>query len=58
MEYFESAKSALRQRLKARQLLASGSYPQPADTIDPARFAALMLSAQLLYNLDETLVKS
>ncbi len=59
MEYFESAKKRFAAApKKARQLLASGSYPQPADTIDPARFAALMLSAQLLYNLDETLVKS
>tara|TARA_R110002167_G_scaffold37601_1_gene117767 strand:- start:471 stop:872 length:402 start_codon:yes stop_codon:yes gene_type:complete len=39
----------------AQKLLASGEYQQ-LET-DPAKTAALMLTAQVIYNLDETITK-
>jgi hypothetical protein len=40
---------------EAQKLLAVGKYKSP-DT-DPAKTAALMLTAQVIYNLDETITK-
>lgn len=40
---------------EARQLLAVGEYQGPET--DPVKTAALMLTAQVIYNLDETITK-
>lgn len=57
--YFNTARQRFKtEPKKALRLLATGNYPLPRQQIDPARHAALMLCAQLLYNLDEALVKS
>ncbi len=39
----------------AEKLIAQGSYPQ--NESDPVKTAALMLTAQVIYNLDETITK-
>ncbi len=55
-EYYDHALSNfLDNESDAEKLVAVGAY-QAADT-DPAKTAALMLTAQVLYNLDETITK-
>ena len=55
-DYYESALAGFnKDEGNAEKLLAQGSY-KSAGT-DPARTAALMLTAQVIYNLDETITK-
>ncbi|SHI70026.1 PSD1 and planctomycete cytochrome C domain-containing protein [Pseudozobellia thermophila] len=54
--YYHNALSIYQNDLaEARKLVAVGNYRQ-LDT-DPAKTAALMLTAQVIYNLDETITK-
>lgn len=55
-EYYYTTKEQFgKDPASANKLLAVGDY-QRADT-DPAKTAALMLTAQVIYNLDETITK-
>ena len=54
--YYHDAVELYRNDMEdAQKLVAVGEYPQ-RDT-DPAKTAALMLTAQVIYNLDETITK-
>ena len=54
--YYKDALKGYRERpAEAQKLIAAGEYPR-LDT-DAAKTAALMLTAQVIYNLDETITK-
>jgi hypothetical protein len=55
-DYYEGTLAEFSKNInKAERILDQGSYKK-ADT-DPAKTAALMLTAQVIYNLDETITK-
>jgi hypothetical protein len=53
--YGDALDKFLNDRDNAEKLLAQGEYERQ-DT-DPAKTAALMLTAQVIYNLDETITR-
>ena len=53
--YTDALDKFLNDRENAEKLIAQGEYKR-LET-DPAKTAALMLTAQVIYNLDETITK-
>ena len=53
--YGDALDNFLKDKGNAEKLLAQGEYKRQ-DT-DPAKTAALMLTAQVIYNLDETITR-